>query len=136
MESSGTTIKKMVELIDNDELTETQYKHLLKSIKNSNYYDPYYDFDTEELIDQLGDRHLNNYDKELLRGMIGDIDYDYLKEFYDKFEHLSSLLPSGTLDCEMRVELLLKLLKQTTSLMELEELIGSKALDRVKYVII
>lgn len=113
--SVASLVERIVDIIDNDELTLREYNQIQSAVKNHVLYD--YD-DLEVEFDDV---------KDYINYAITDDEWDCLKELYGE-AYTSSLrdIEIKTLDDEQRVELLAKLYNETTNYPELRLAINSK----------
>jgi len=126
-------LSKMVELIGDHSLTYKDVAKLREELDDT--YHPE-DLSTEELIDQLEGNYLDYWDKSQLMEMCGCSDYAELSDFYDEYKFRKTYNWGGSVDDQMRSELLMKLGNSVSSLTELETLLGDDILERLKFVLI
>ena len=74
------------------------------------------------------------WEKQQLQSMCDCEDYGELVDFRDNYD--DGKLGGGSLDDQMRHEVLLKLGSSVTSLTELENLLGDEIMEKIKFVMI
>lgn len=127
-------VDKVESLLLEDKLTRSQFRKLEKSIKENYWHE---DLDTDELISQLRGNYIDAFEKQELLEICDAGDYyDLLEEINELNKSKIKFNGNGTLDDEFRYELVLKLLKSTSSTLELENLLGEKVLEKLKFVVI
>jgi hypothetical protein len=124
-------LSKMIELIGDMSLTNNDAIELREELDDNYRPD---DLSSRELIDELEGHYLDGWEKQELLEMCDCEDYDELLDFKESYQNGN--LGGGTLDAQMRHEVILKLEKSVTSLTELETLLGEDILERLKFVMI
>ena len=126
-------INNVENIIKTENLSYYDFFRLKESIKTSPWYEGD-EPDTDDLIEMLSCNYISINQKDKLLDLCEASDYYELIEENNRLE--SSTLKPKTLDDEYKNEIVLKLLKVTSSSQELEELLGEEVMNKIKYLVL
>lgn len=126
-------INNVENIIKTENLSYYDFFRLKESIKTSPWYEGD-EPDTDDLIEMLSCNYISMNQKDKLLDLCEASDYYELIEENNRLE--SSTLKPKTLDDEYKNEIVLKLLKVTSSSQELEELLGEEVMNKIKYLVL
>lgn len=126
-------INNVENIIKTENLSYYDFFRLKESIKTSPWYESD-EPDTDDLIEMLSCNYISMNQKDKLLDLCEASDYYELIEENNRLE--SSTLKPKTLDDEYKNEIVLKLLKVTSSSQELEELLGEEVMNKIKYLVL
>ncbi len=127
-------INNVENIIKTENLSYYDFFRLKESIKTSPWYEGD-EPDTDDLIEMLSCSYISMNQKDKLLDLCEASDYYELIEENNRLESSSSL-KTKTLDDEYKNEIVLKLLKVTSSSQELEELLGEEVMNKIKYLVL
>jgi len=127
-------INNVENIIKTDNLSYFNFFKLKEAVKLSPWNEGD-EPDSDDLIEMLSCSYISMNQKDKLLDLCEASDYYELIEENNRLESSSFLKPK-TLDDEYKNEIVLKLLKVTSSSQELEELLGEEVMNKIKYLVL